>query len=1141
MLRKYQYGYQCRLEANEFENSGWIVVGIDKMFITVLDNAATVKSYGSWKGYKFPYPKKIPGSHHIININTDTNCVEFSMIAHFMRINGEHNLTTPFCEKTYRDLRGKYFNMPDNVKTPIAINDFEKIEKSSNTNITIYRLYKREYLKKQNGENDYAVRIIRKGTNMTAPPERHIYLLQLLDYNHVTLIVDIQAFLRIVLRGGCGSYKNSSVCKLCLGVIHNEKLCTHEKICAGFSEHSAVIMPESGAKYKFNKLSATEKTPFVAYVDTESSTNRDADGEESQEIISYAYTILDKDDKICVFKERTIKQGDDYNTFAESFLNQITQDYSSLYRTYKASWNDTPQLTRDDNIKFIAAKKCQICNVEFTNEKNKIRHHSWHRRVEYNDEGEIIKGNYIGALCSPCNLQISCKDRTLPVIAHCGGRYDSKFFIDALNPKKHRVKQIIHKSGENFTSMNVTCLESKVDLRFIDSYNFINTSLQNMINGLRTSNHNFEIFKSGMRYFDYQQELIDKCIQKGVFPYEYIDSIEKLNEKTLPSKDDFYSTLTESSVSDEEYKFALEVYKMAKCESINDYMSLYLRTDVLLLAEAFTHFRSGVSNAYGLDPAFFNTMPAYAMECCLYMSETKLDLLTDLDVHCLIENNIRGGFACANIGKVDFNSRYHPDYDADKPCSSFACLDWNSLYALCLKKKLPVGEFYELKKEEIKAFDILGTNIDEDHAYMLLVDYEIPPNVALATDDFPLSIHKYTPKISELSPLTREIIKSCDGNTNICEKLIASHKDQKEYLISLPRLQILVKLGLNVKCIHRIFRFKQEACFANYIEKNITMRKNAESKHAGSYFKLMSNAIYGKTLFNVRKHSVVKHLAMTKNVYERWVRDPLLKRCDVFSNNKVLMISEAPTIELKYPLYLGFWILESSKKEMTDFFYNKLKATYHENVSLIYTDTDSYFLNFQGIEFFDEVTKSPLKDYIDRSNFDHDSPLYDTSMAGQLGKLKSELGSKSASQIIALQPKCYSILIEDTIKCAAKGVPDRKQATITHDKYLRLHEQVDKFLTIEIKGIYKRKNKLVIRKMKKKALTSIDTKRYWISSTKSLAFNHPDIPRNEENAINENKKTPQRKRKRTTDNLLDRDLDLNHRIVAKLSKVEFDA
>jgi len=86
-----------------------------------------------------------------------------------------------------------------------------------------------------------------------------------------------------------------------------------------------------------------------------------------------------------------------------------------------------------------------------------------------------------------------------------------------------------------------------------------------------------------------------------VFPYEYIDSVDKLNETNLPPRELFYSSLTDETVSDDDYQHATNIWRRFCIETFGDYSDLYLKTDVLLLADVFENFRDTCIQSYGLD------------------------------------------------------------------------------------------------------------------------------------------------------------------------------------------------------------------------------------------------------------------------------------------------------------------------------------------------------------------------------------------------------------------------------------------------------------------------------------------------------------------------------------------------------------
>jgi hypothetical protein len=373
----------------------------------------------------------------------------------------------------------------------------------------------------------------------------------------------------------------------------------------------------------------------------------------------------------------------------------------------------------------------------------------------------------------------------------------------------------------------------------------------------------------------------------------------------------------------------------------------------------------------------------------------------------------------------------------------------------------------------------------------------IPDEVKLKTDEFPLSLHHFSPTLDHISNFSANIIKSYDGKLCNVPKLIASHIPQERYLIALPLLKHHIALGLIVTKTWRIFRFKQEACFKSYINKNITLRTNATSKSEKSFYKLLNNAIYGKCLYQARKHSSRVRLITSPKLFEKYITNLMLKECIPISSDKLLMNFHCEKIKLNYPLYIGWYVLEMSKLQMYNFFYGTLKKHYDNDVSLIYTDTDSLLLSFKNMDFFSEIVKHPLISFVDRSNFDREHYLYNNENESKLGYLKNEVGSSAIKEVICLQPKCYSVLIDEgecnRIKSTAKGVPFSKQHLLTHKKYNEIHSQVKSIEKIKCTNIIKRKNKLLVKTHVKSALTKFDNKRYWLNAVESIAFGHPSL------------------------------------------------
>jgi hypothetical protein len=148
--------------------------------------------------------------------------------------------------------------------------------------------------------------------------------------------------------------------------------------------------------------------------------------------------------------------------------------------------------------------------------------------------------------------------------------------------------------------------------------------IQAVLDEARVCNRNLskEDFKLvGQRW---QGEEFDLVTKKGIFPYEYMDDISKLNAKKLPSKDEFYSTLYESGVSGEDYERAQKVWNHFGMKRMKDYHDLYLETDVLLLADIFESFRKTCLGNYGLDQAHYLSAPRLSWDAFLKRSGSEM-------------------------------------------------------------------------------------------------------------------------------------------------------------------------------------------------------------------------------------------------------------------------------------------------------------------------------------------------------------------------------------------------------------------------------------------------------------------------------------------------------------------------------------
>ena len=129
--------------------------------------------------------------------------------------------------------------------------------------------------------------------------------------------------------------------------------------------------------------------------------------------------------------------------------------------------------------------------------------------------------------------------------------------------------------------------------------------------------------------------------RKGVYPYEYMDSVERFQEPQLPPKEAFYSSLTEEDISEIDYTHAQRVFNHFNMTDLRGYHNFYLLTHMFLLADVFKNFRDV---RHDLDPAYIYTSPGLFWQAALKMTHMELDLLPDIDQHPFIKEGLGEGW-----------------------------------------------------------------------------------------------------------------------------------------------------------------------------------------------------------------------------------------------------------------------------------------------------------------------------------------------------------------------------------------------------------------------------------------------------------------------------------------------------------------
>ena len=337
----------------------------------------------------------------------------------------------------------------------------------------------------------------------------------------------------------------------------------HEEYCNEY-EAVKIELQKKGTMLKFKNYHRSEKVPFNVYADFECYIKPiqpcSPDDEKSytkqyqkHEPSSFCYYIKCFDDE--VYEPKLVSYtGEDA---AHKFVDMLEEDIREI--------TNIPEKKMIFNIQeqkqYEKETECWLCNEKFDDDKNnKVRDHCH------------FTGKYRGAAHNLCNLKYR-KPNFTPVVFHNLSGYDSHLFIKNLGFSEGNI-DCIPNNEERYISftkrIQVGSYTKKEEtkplhhqIRFIVSFKFMATSLDKLADNLPK-----DAFNNVKRY--YADDKLELLTRKGIYPYEYMDTLEKLKETQLPSKEAFYSRLTDEGIGDENYTHAKKVWKTFEMKNLED-------------------------------------------------------------------------------------------------------------------------------------------------------------------------------------------------------------------------------------------------------------------------------------------------------------------------------------------------------------------------------------------------------------------------------------------------------------------------------------------------------------------------------------------------------------------------------------------
>ena len=748
-------------------------------------------------------PKYLDMKKCIINVrNTDNRCFGYSILAAIMNL--EKNGT----RASNYDAWFRYYGL-NTLQYPMQPTDISTVEDQLHMNINLFSFFDDE------GKGRYPLYVSRKEFPRT---------IDLLYWNeHYAWLKKFDRFIYDVTKHKAKKY----ICRRCFGHFSSEAaLANHTLLCSrpDFSK-SLYTLPPPGSTITFTNIRFQQATPFVIYADSEClifPIEKQVNGTtflHTHQPCSIGFKL------VSTIPELANEHYECYTGLdvVDWFLRRLREIEQKCMRFL---FDDQRLfMTLDDERAFAHAFLCYICQKPMA-KGDKVRDH------------DHITGKYRGAAHNKCNLLLR-KTYKIPVFFHNFRGYDSHLIVWGFKNHPALEIRLIGQGMEKYLVINWGD-----HLVFKDSYQFMAASLDQLSQNLLKSGK--ENLKQVQKAFSQNPpDDIELLYRKGIFPYEYMDEWKRMDESHLPPIESFFSHLTKKACNAQDYQHALNVWQKFKCAKMQDYLELYLKTDVLLLADVFEAFRNVCMANYGLDPAQYVSSPQLSWDAMLKQTACKLDLISDPEMFRFVDPGIRGGISVITQRFAKANNPYMQDlYDPTKPNSYIIYLDANNLYGWAMSQSMPYSNFKWVTEEEFKEIDWGNQTEEQDIGYFIECDLVYPEDVHDEHNEYPLAPERmniHVEQLSEMQVNLRKHYKMQRGGMNT--KLVPNLMGKERYKCHYLNLMFYLQHGLRLAKVHRVLQFKQSKWLAPYIELNSNLRAASKTDFEKDFFKLMNNAV----------------------------------------------------------------------------------------------------------------------------------------------------------------------------------------------------------------------------------------------------------------------------------------------------------
>ncbi|XP_077264211.1 uncharacterized protein LOC143898524 [Temnothorax americanus] len=522
-----------RLDEFQERDSGWALSRILNLMVNV--NKCNPMRVGCW----MKIPRGIRLKQAVVNLLSENDaCSARAVVAALYpaKRNAERR-------NSYPDY-ATVLNL-DGIDFPIDMKKIRKFERQNDVSINVFTT--RDEIEKKTkfgrGADDNAIVPLRLTDDKR---DRHVNLLYLRDTlrgvnrGHFAWIKNLSRLVNLQLTAKrCAKH----VCDRCIHYFYTQgKLAAHSVDCGQMND-CAILLPNENDKWlSFDNHYRKERLPFVVYADLECVLKRrereNVEGGARTERYAYQrhvpfclgyYLCSTYDDTASAYRCR---RGEDCLSWFANELRILAHCAKNKFSTNLAM----VELTEDEKREFRLATRCHVCGKSFQLEDKRVRDHCHLTR------------RYRGPAHSRYNLNYR-NVYAIPVFFHNLSGYDAHFVVEKIANEFEGGIDLLPLTKESYISFSKTVKETQTDGGCGEYRNLASYLNKDKLRITRSE------------YADLSAEDLDLLTRKGVFPYEYVDSVDKLRETELPPREAFYSSLTDETASESDYEHATRVWR----------------------------------------------------------------------------------------------------------------------------------------------------------------------------------------------------------------------------------------------------------------------------------------------------------------------------------------------------------------------------------------------------------------------------------------------------------------------------------------------------------------------------------------------------------------------------------------------------